>query len=517
MPNSNLAIELSAQPLPNAGRTRSGFTFNPDEDRWIIPHPSGVRYFYFSKIKASCDPDIVNALKSTLCWYLRHKSVPHANNMLVRFEHFITKTYGEGVCSVIRDTDILNYKSNLDKMSEWYLGSLRGFLKTWSAFGYLGIDPSAIRLLSKLTISGNRKGWAVLTMDPEEGPFTNREMVAIHAAVNTAFAKEPLPGEKPLLTNRLFSLIWLFMATGTRPSQAASLKVGDFSVNRLPDSSAEYVIKIPRAKQRNQLGRTDFRTWKLIPPVGRVVEGWCKQLTAEYCEKIDGDMKLAELPLFPSWDRKRHDAGFSYHTDTRLIWAELGRLFKKLGIISHRTKKPIRITPTRFRYTVGTRAAIEKAGAAVIADLLDHSDMQNVMVYVKNSPEILEELNAELSDDLDPLAQAFRGEVVLFEPGSSKKPCRIILYPGVDLEKSAAGRCQSGRRCTAKIPEACYPCDQFHAFSEGPHEEMLARLEADRAKELAEGGDMTVAGAIDLVIDAVKSVIKKCHMMKGGK
>lgn len=508
MPNGNLAIELSAHPLPNTDRTRSGYLFNPDDDSWVFPHTSGFKYLNFSRINASCDQVMITSLKNTLCWYLRHKSLAHSSNMFVRFEHFITKTAQGTVITAIRDNDIQNYFADLDKANEWYLGSLRGFLKKWSALGYPGIDPSAIRLLDKLTISGNRKGWAVMTMDPVKGPFTNRELIAIHTAINDAYAEGTL-------SNRQFALAWLFIATGARSSQIASLKLVDFQVRTFQSSPAEYIIKMPRVKQRNQLGRTEFKEWKLIEAVGRVVQGLSEQVQTEFQEKICGNMKESALPLFTSWDRERYEEGYQYHVDSRLLWTELGRFFEKLDIISHRTGERINVTPIRFRYTLGTRAAIEKAGAAVIAELLDHSDMQNVLVYVKNSPELLEELDAELSDDLDPLAQAFRGEVVLFEPGTSDKPCRVILYPGVAPEKSPAGRCQSGRRCTAKIPEACYPCNQFRAFSEGPHEEMLARLEADRKKELAEGGDMAVVRANDEVIEAVKIVIKKCREMKG--
>lgn len=56
--------------------------------------------------------------------------------------------------------------------------------------------------------------------------------------------------------------------------------------------------------------------------------------------------------------------------------------------------------------------AREGFGLMVIAELLDHSDIQNVDVYTKNVPEDAYALNKAMALQLAPYAQAFQGVLV---------------------------------------------------------------------------------------------------------
>jgi hypothetical protein len=233
---------------------------------------------------------------------------------------------------------------------------------------------------------------------------------------------------------------------------------------------------------------------------------WCKQVQKDFeTEDIDPD----DLPIFPVVRTKCvAEPGFKFHSDSILLRYEIVDIFEQLNIISPRTGEPLKVTPHRFRYTLALRAVLEKAGAAVIAELLDHEDTQNVMVYLKLSDDVIEEIEAELADELEPLVRAFRGELVLFDDDSSD-PGKLIRYPGVDPKKGNAGRCRGAGSCGAVIPVQCYVCPYFTAFADGPHEDVLAYLLAEKQNELELGGDETVAGSTDEAILAVKAVIRK--------
>ena len=58
------------------------------------------------------------------------------------------------------------------------------------------------------------------------------------------------------------------------------------------------------------------------------------------------------------------------------------RFSKAAGLVSPRTGQLLTISPRRFRFTIATHMAEEGASLFHIAEVLDHSDTQNVRVYV---------------------------------------------------------------------------------------------------------------------------------------
>ena len=199
--------------LPEIAVLKNGFVLDPNLDMWKVPDTSQIGYFNFGPLKYYCSDELLLSLKKVLVWYLSDKSVSHTSNMFRRFKElleFIAK--GRTPISSISHIDIANYKGSLPKKRLWYVGSMSGFLQKWHELGYPGVGSDVYALLEQSRHKGNEKGVAVLTMDPEKGPFTEIELQTIHQAVNGAFAKGDIG-------SREFSLVWLFMATGTRPVQ----------------------------------------------------------------------------------------------------------------------------------------------------------------------------------------------------------------------------------------------------------------------------------------------------------
>jgi integrase len=240
--------------------------------------------------------------------------------------------------------------------------------------GYPGVTKDAVALLKQLRIKGNVKGEAVLTMDSENGPYSDLEFQAIQHALDMAFEKEDICLEDYVLS-------WLYMALGQRSIQYAALKVCDVGTGEARDGLTIYTIRIPRAKQRNQLTRDVFKDRVLTPQIGEKILLHAQQVKEQFSNVL-GDP--GQAPLFPAkGKRKNEPPGFEYHRTSQSLASSLEGILNKLKVISERTGKPLHITPTRFRRTIGTRAAIEGHGELVIAELLDHTDTQNVGVYVK--------------------------------------------------------------------------------------------------------------------------------------
>lgn len=484
--------------------TRNGTLFNPEADFWRFSTNGGSKYFDMGRLSVLSTQEFALAVRKTLIWFLENRSVPHAHNMYVRHLNFLEAMQpGAGApIGCITDTLIVNYQETLDRCNEWYVGSLRVLWRKLTALGYSGISRLAVDLLDESTIKGNQKGWAVLTMDENEGPFTDMELRLIRGAITEAF-------DQGHISLRRSALTWLYISLGPRSSQVSDLKLKDLEKKVGEDGVVSYVLQVPRVKQRGQTRRGEFRERALVEQVGQILAAWCRQVEIDYGGKVSD---YRDLPMFPcNRTAVIADPGFELHPDSKILREEISSIFNNIAIISPRTCELMRVSPSRFRYTIGARAVIYGAGANEVADLLDHSDTQNVLVYTKLSDELIEELNAELSDDLEPLAQAFRGEIVLFDQGFLSDASKLICYPGLDLtNESYTGKCQCGGECGDVPPIFCYSCPHFTAFKGAPHEEALEQMLAERAKEL-ELGNEVVASQMDEAIAACRAVIRKCQ------
>jgi integrase len=383
---------------------------------------------------------------------------------------------------------------------------LSGFLKEWHALGYPGIDDRIPILLSEWRIPGNRKGEAVLTMDPQDGPFTPLEIRAIESALKQAF-------EKGKISLRAFVLAWLFKGYGSRAVQIASLKLCDFQVLYAEDDSRTHLLNIPRAKMRNNLHRDEFKLRPMFLEIGKTVESLVdevkKDAEAQFGRLPENPL---ELPLFPRWNGMSL-RGFEHHSTGAEIANELKATVEGLGIISPRTGKPLRVTSRRFRRTVGTLAAQEGHPPLEIAEMLDHTDTQNVGVYAAVVPEVIERLDKALASQLAPLARAFAGQIVDDETAAERgdDPASRVAHPRFGC---GTGTCGKHGLCAAAPAIGCYECSKFQAWLDGPHERVLEYLISERERLVRETGDKIIAHARDRTILAVSEVVQKCRTIK---
>lgn len=183
-----------------------------------------------------------------------------------------------------------------------------------------------------------------------------------------------------------------------------------------------------------------------------------------------------------------------------------------IAVFSERTGAPLRLNPYRFRYTLGTNLAREGKGEYIIAEALDHTDTQNVGMYVKNIPDIVERLDKAVALQLAPYAQAFRGVLVRSELEARRgDDPNSRVFTG----KNHVGTCGSYGFCGAAAPVACYTCSHFQPWLDGPHEEVLELLTQERDRVYGNTGDLKIASANDRLILAVGDVINRCRDMRG--
>lgn len=491
--------------LPSEVRTRNGARFDPRGDRWFYRDSTINIRLDFSSLKAKLE--LINSAKKVLIWYAENKSPDHMNNMFRRFQHMLKSNELEaGELSLITSNDLINYRASLSSKNSWYLGSLSGFLQKWHDLGMPGVTDDAITLLKQFRIKGNQKGEAVSTMDTSDGPFTDIEVEAIHEAVDKAYEVRDIKlGD--------YLLVWLFLALGQRPIQYASLKVCDVGTEESKDGTTIYTLRVPRAKQRGQLSRGDFRPRVLIPKIGEKLVQHAEEVHAKYIGILTDP---SQAPLFSAKRSSENEPnGFEYHRTSKSLAVDLKDALHKLNVVSERTGEQLHITATRFRRTVGTRAAMEGHGELVIAELLDHNDTQNVGVYVQATPEIVERIDRAMAMYLAPLAQAFAGVIIVDESEATRKddPTSRICDPRIDQSMKPMGNCGKYGFCGSLSPISCYTCRSFQPWLDGPHEAVLNHLISERERLLV-GSDARIASINDRTILAVAEVLHRCEVIR---
>lgn len=488
--------------LPALTRTSSGIEFDPTQDVWSFRDALNTVYADFREIKASAD--IIAGAKSVLVWYAENLSSVSMQRCFDDFKRFCNVVVnGKSALLAIDVAEVLSYRASLGKNKSWMLGPLSKMFRRWHELGIPGVTTEVAKLLNQLRIPGMEKGVAVSTMDTKHGPYTDIEFEAIQSAVDIAYAEGAIS-----LSN--YVMATLFMALGMRPVQYAALKVDDVRVSEASDGSIIYSLRIPRAKQKKQQVRNQFKERVLIPKIGALLELHARNVELRFGGRIQ-DPKQA--PLFPAQQRECEEpSGFEFHRTGQSISQALISTLSSLDVASERTGESINITPYRFRRTIGTRAAMEGHGELVIAELLDHTDTQNVGVYVEATPEIVERIDRAMAMHLAPLAQAFAGVIIADESEAARKgdPASRICDPRFNPTMKPLANCGKHGFCGLLKPIACYTCRSFQPWLDGPHEEVLNFLISERERLLGDS-DTRIASVNDRTILAVAEVVRRCE------
>ena len=187
------------------------------------------------------------------------------------------------------------------------------------------------------------------------------------------------------------------------------------------------------------------------------------------------------------------------------------RWVRAIDLVSPRTGEILILNPRRLRYTLATEMARQGASRRKIADVLDHTDLQNVEVYIEASSYVADQVGSKLGPRLDPKVQRFMGKVAT--PGqhaaSSGVPRQVVpgsalQLPVLPLEMPGVGLCGSkAGLCDKSPPLHCYTCDKFEAWPDGPHDRVAAAIEEQIATEWDGDADIRIPQQL---IDALLAI-----------
>lgn len=525
-------------------RTRDGIEFDSRAGLWPITENQSLDV---DSLRALMSPALLPGLEATLRDACTKYSWSTVTQHRFALKHFHKSFFPSALVASWEITDFKRYRTALlaEFGHEDYLRHLRSFLVLWHRGGHPGVTSSLVADLQEMRLKGVEPGRAVRTMDPREGPLTPEESHHLLQGLSDA-------AESGKLTLHDFSLAYLHLCTGRRPVQSASMKCKDVIETRgdpepgHPDGPLLYMLAIPRAKQRGHTFRETRRAIDLTPANFQVFRAQREDVQGTFAELLkrsgwelqprDLQALQSELPLYPTWSAiaesvksatelresgehgkaleslRLNAAGRAWHTPAPTQGARIVTICSSVGAIG-RDGEVLSVSAARLRHSKGTDLAREGLPAHLIAWLLDHSTSRSAELYVNNLPEHAAEIDRAISKSptLQRFASAFRGDLVDSETEAvgGNDPQSRLAYRGI-----GTATCGHLKQCglDGGIPHACYTCSHFQPWLDGPHEEFLGELLAEREALTAQlGTDSPVAKRRDKLIGAVQNVVQLCQ------
>ena len=433
---------------------------------------------------------------------LMRERVKHSLDRSIALECLIERPVFEALRQGALETvSLANLSAYTGAFVRWYL---------WSTdAGYPAFDPDVAAEFELVHIGGNPQGQAVLRQDPNSGPLREVELTALRGALKAAEREDTLSTSDLCLT-------WLFLSFGTNPKNLRLINEDDLIVTSLPEGGVIYELRIPRIKKRTAGERDQFRVRRLVPEVGRLLE----RLIRENHREMDV-WPERERPLFRSPKPREVLMGTAFEAQAHrrpLSWAtsRINEIGRRLNLKSY-DGSPLKLSPRRLRYSFATRLVQEGASLQEVADALEHSSTEHVLVYFNARSDLVRRLDQKLALVLAPIAQAFMGTVIRAEQEAIRgndPRSRIRHYSGTREALEPVGSCGSFGFCGLLAPLACYTCNHFQAWLDAPHEHVLEELECRRELKLEEGADSRWVQIYDETILAVALVILRCQEMR---
>lgn len=506
---TTIELDVESNRTPLIRRSTAGYEFDENGDEWMLDGSIRIKLGIF--LELGVEENTLTGFRKSLSRYAQELSSSHCQNIFYRAAHFFRITGSKDFSAEA----LSSYRASLDEEHIWYVGVLRGFLESWSEYGFPGITTRVIDYLDGLTIKGNSKGVAVLMNCPYSGPYTSLEHQSLLCGLANAYESRQLSQEG-------YSFLLAVSMTGRRPVQIRHLKFCDLGFTD-KEGLRTYHLDIPRAKQR---GQAKFREelkrvtickdlFDALNDQRNDVISWVNRTLGRQIENVE-----SLIPLFPQYRRLERFAlmDISSYLDTDFLHMTSGSALSLRHILnskviahSERTGERLIIGFTRLRRTFASNLASEGFGPMVLAEALDQSDTQQVPVYARPENETAKVVDEVMAPVLAPLAMAFAGKLVDSERDAARgndPHSRVKLKTEI-----AVGNCGSYQFC-ADGWKGCYLCKSFQPWLEGPHQKVLDELLKERQIQKDANISHTVISASDRILLAITQVIQKCAARK---
>jgi hypothetical protein len=473
--------------IPRSTRDSNGLLVNLSETSWRLNDTTFSATINWKRL-AACEDEAIRSLKSYVVTLIERKSSRHACNA-ARF-------VGDYLISLVRDDSpsreisletLVWYRTSLQLANrEWQFHHVRAWYDFCADRAFPGFDDDTLFTINEFVVPGNEKGVAVLSADPELGPLNEFEEAALRRAL--------ISDRGPI---RERAALWLALAFGSNPANLSLLWETDFVSHHFKTAPSVYFLEMPRIKKR-MAPRAAFKTRSVDGNLAAIIEELMesnKSITIGPGRARPLFVRPKPRPIYANTALEP----FAHHFTAGEITESIQRCVRRLDVMSPRTGKPLVITTRRLRYTFACKMVRQGVTEHDLADLLDHTDTQHVIVYYNADSGFVERLDETIAIQLGPYIKAFSGAIV--DRASSNRTVDLIPY-----RDTYAGYCGAGFICGLSVPRNCYTCFKFRPRKDGPHREVLTDFVQERTQLIVDGNER-MAQQLDETIFAVGEVV----------
>lgn len=365
-------------------------------------------------------------------------------------------------------------ETELSNLRIWYIRSYQ--------FGLSLFERATCQVLSKLTFKGNLKGQDVMIYMKNRSPLRSDELALVRKALTEC--RQQITQYHPIFPHLVAT--WLYVILGVRPKQLLLLMTTDFSVHvDVETGNKTYLLNVPSVKKRYELPRTRFKSRILPHFLGELLE---QLINVNYGGLFSMDMALnCEDQLIFIVDRKtsrrERQATFEKFENAASLTFFSQAPSQTMAFINERRmtqQEPgidIKLTPRRLRKTFATHAAAMGTSAIQLMDLLDHEDLQHVMVYYQLGVNFALRVDDVYKMHFNDHLAYFEGRITLKEL-VKRNDIHTVFGPDSMKKLVGIGLCAKGAPCKLQPPYSCYGCIKFEASDDvSVHQEVLTAMQ----------------------------------------
>ena len=256
---------------------------------------------------------------------------------------------------------------------------------------------------------------------------------------------------------------------GARNIQVIRLQFKHFGQS----SDGSYYLDVPRAKQRGSQNNNVLKRRPITKSLGLLISDLRNKYNSSINEEISEDwFMICNLKSNKGPDCTSLPTGIrvTSHTYRSKRVAIEGKL--ELGFV---------VTNRRLRKTFCTQLIAKGTPLKVVAELMDHSDLQQLEVYYRHTHHIAKKLNDVLKEEASDIIDAFKGKVIKLEDVTQQG--QQIFAPTKQQKLHLIGSCGSGSPCSLNPPLSCYSCSSLEAFEDADHKGVVENF-VSQSKEV---------------------------------